>query len=230
MADALVEQQGPNYAIAKRLQRWRGAHRGGRRAPRSRSTSHRRRGPARSRGTKCSRPPTPGRAPLRHRDLRTGDDAGADGGAARTRPEPEPAEAPQAEALFSDGAAHGGLWTAAYEPRSALGLAALAGLPATVARPGADAARRDRDAARAERQHRRRGDPVPRRDRRRDPALEPLPRRRATSRSSPSCTLLTRCRRDRGLPPPAHPPRVPDASAGCATRSRCSARCRCRAP
>ena len=35
------------------------------------------------------------------------------------------------EQLFSDAAAHGGLWTAAYEPRSVLGLAALAGLPAT---------------------------------------------------------------------------------------------------
>ena len=34
--------------------------------------------------------------------------------------------------LFSDGAAHGGLWTAAYEPRSALVLAALAGLPASL--------------------------------------------------------------------------------------------------
>jgi hypothetical protein len=36
------------------------------------------------------------------------------------------------EELFSDGAAHGGLWTAAYEPRSALGIAALAGLPASL--------------------------------------------------------------------------------------------------
>jgi hypothetical protein len=34
------------------------------------------------------------------------------------------------ELMFSEGAAHGGLWTVAYEPRSALGLAALAGLPA----------------------------------------------------------------------------------------------------
>jgi hypothetical protein len=33
------------------------------------------------------------------------------------------------EQLFSDGAAHGGLWTAAYEARSALVLAAIAGLP-----------------------------------------------------------------------------------------------------
>ena len=40
------------------------------------------------------------------------------------------------EALFSDQAAHGGLWRAAYEPRSVLGLAALAGLPATLLRRG----------------------------------------------------------------------------------------------
>ena len=32
------------------------------------------------------------------------------------------------EALFSDGAVHGGLWRSAYEPRSVLGLAAVAGL------------------------------------------------------------------------------------------------------
>jgi len=38
------------------------------------------------------------------------------------------------EALFSDAAAHGGLWRAAYEPRSVLGIAALAGLPAAVRR------------------------------------------------------------------------------------------------
>ena len=34
--------------------------------------------------------------------------------------------------------------------------------------------------------------------------------------------MLTRRRRDGGLPSPAHPPRVPDAAAGCATRSRSS--------
>lgn len=32
------------------------------------------------------------------------------------------------EGLFSDGAAHGGLWRAAYDPRSVLGLAVVAGL------------------------------------------------------------------------------------------------------
>jgi len=41
-----------------------------------------------------------------------------------------PDDAPEhPEALFSDQAAHGGLWRAAYEPRSVLGVAAVAGLP-----------------------------------------------------------------------------------------------------
>jgi hypothetical protein len=33
--------------------------------------------------------------------------------------------------LFVSGAAHGGLWRAAYRPASVLGLAALIGLPTT---------------------------------------------------------------------------------------------------
>ncbi len=43
---------------------------------------------------------------------------------------PSPREDP--ETLFSDAAAHGGLWNAAYDPRSVLGIAALAGLPRTL--------------------------------------------------------------------------------------------------
>ncbi|MFE3228176.1 hypothetical protein [Nocardia sp. NPDC059228] len=44
-----------------------------------------------------------------------------------------PTPRPHPEALFSDQALHGGLWRAAYEPRSALGFAALLGM----LRPGA---------------------------------------------------------------------------------------------
>jgi hypothetical protein len=44
----------------------------------------------------------------------------------------EPVPRSDPESLFSDAAAHGGLWRAAYEARSALGLAALAGLPSTL--------------------------------------------------------------------------------------------------
>ena len=131
VADALVEQQGPNYAIAKRLQRWRGVA-------------------AAAAGRQVSfnvAPATWTRSVTKNKVL-----AAAYAGAghfgieifepATTRAlmaallvhdlNREPDAAPQAEALFSDGAAHGGLWTAAYEARSALGVAALAGLPATL--------------------------------------------------------------------------------------------------
>ena len=131
VADALVAQQGPNYAIAKRLQRWRGIL-------------------ARAEGTRVSfnvAPATWTRSVTRNRVL-----AAAYAGAghfgieifapATTRAlmaallvhdlHADPPAGRTPEQLFSDGAAHGGLWTAAYEPRSALGLAALAGLPATL--------------------------------------------------------------------------------------------------
>jgi hypothetical protein len=131
VADALVSQQGPNYAVAKRLQRWRGML-------------------ARAEGRRVSfnvAPATWTRSVTKNRVL-----AAAYAGAghfgieifapATTRAlmaallvhdlhTDPPAERPP-EQLFSDGAAHGGLWTAAYEPRSALGVAALAGLPATL--------------------------------------------------------------------------------------------------
>jgi hypothetical protein len=127
VADALVVQQGPNYAVAKRLQRWRGLH-------------------ASAEGQRVSfnlAPATWTRSVTKNRVL-----AAAYAGARHFGIEIfEPSttrvlmaamlvhdlhQAPTArrspEELFSEGAAHGGLWTAAYEPRSALGLAALAGL------------------------------------------------------------------------------------------------------
>jgi hypothetical protein len=39
------------------------------------------------------------------------------------------------EMLFSEGAAHGGLWRAAYQPRSVLGIAALTGLRTALRAP-----------------------------------------------------------------------------------------------
>jgi hypothetical protein len=131
VADALIEQQGPNYAIAKRLQRWRGLAAAGSGRQVSFNVA----------------PATWTRSVTKNKVL-----AAAYAGAglfgieifepATTRAlmaallvhdlNREPEGAPQAETLFSDGAAHGGLWTAAYEPRSALGIAALAGLPATL--------------------------------------------------------------------------------------------------
>ncbi len=125
--DSLVPQQGPNYALAKRLQRWRATV-------------------ARHDGATVSltvAPPTRTRSVVRNRAL-----AAAYAGAhlfgvevfepatSNTlmaallvhdlrRPRPAMAHPWQDEAYA---AAHGGLWRAAYAPRSALGLAALLGI------------------------------------------------------------------------------------------------------
>lgn len=131
LADGLVPQQGPNYAVAKRLQRWRAmdaAAAGGRVsfnvAPASwtRSvTKNRALGAAYAGahrfGVEIFAPETTRTlmAALLVHDLH-----------APAAPERHP------EALFADAAAHGGLWRAGYEPRSVLGVAAIAGLPRTV--------------------------------------------------------------------------------------------------
>ncbi len=127
--DSLVPQQGPNYALAKRVQRWRASE-------------------ARRAGATVSfavAPPTRTRSVVRNRAL-----AAAYAGAHRFGIEifepatsntlmaavlvhhlrrPRPAGAPvwQDEAFA---AAHGGLWRIAYRARSALGLAAVIGLAA----------------------------------------------------------------------------------------------------
>jgi hypothetical protein len=130
VCDGLVPQQGPNYALAKRLQRWRATV-------------------ARDEGATVSMnvaPPTRTRSVTKNRvlaaayagshrfglevfepatcrtlmaallvyDLHTG------GGPAQPHPWQEEAQA----------AAHGGLWRIAYAPRSALGLATLLGYAA----------------------------------------------------------------------------------------------------
>ncbi len=125
--DSLVAQQGPNYALAKRLQRWRAAV-------------------ARDAGTTVSMnvaPPTRTRSVVKNRAL-----AAAYAGAHRFGVEVfEPATSnvlmagllvrdlhtgggPRHEHPWQDEAAcavHGGLWRTGYAPRSALGLAALLG-------------------------------------------------------------------------------------------------------
>ena len=125
--DSLVPQQGPNYALAKRLQRWRATV-------------------ARDQGSVVSMniaPPTRTRSVVKNRAL-----AAAYAGAHRFGVEVfEPATSnvlmaamlvhdlhtgggPRHENPWQDeafAAAHGGLWRAAYSPRSALGLAALLG-------------------------------------------------------------------------------------------------------
>ena len=125
--DSLVPQQGPNYALAKRLQRWRAAV-------------------ARRDGATVSMnvaPPTRTRSVVKNRAL-----AAAYAGAHRFGVEVfEPATSnvlmaallvhdlhtgggPRHEHPWQDeafAAVHGGLWRAPYAPRSALGLAALLG-------------------------------------------------------------------------------------------------------
>jgi hypothetical protein len=126
ISDSLVAQQGPNYALAKRLQRWRAAV-------------------ARDTGTTVSMnvaPPTRTRSVVKNRAL-----AAAYAGAHRFGVEVfEPATAnvlmaallvhdlqtgaPVHEQPWQDeayAAVHGGLWRTPYAPRSALGLAALLG-------------------------------------------------------------------------------------------------------
>lgn len=126
ICDSLVPQQGPNYALAKRLQRWRATA-------------------ARAAGTTVSfkvAPPTRTRSVVKNRAL-----AAAYAGAHVFGVEVfEPATSNTLMAALlvhdlrqpraphehpwqdeADGAAHGGLWRAPYAPRSALGLAALLG-------------------------------------------------------------------------------------------------------
>jgi hypothetical protein len=127
ICDSLVAQQGPNYALAKRLQRWRAAV-------------------ARANGIPVSftvAPPTRTRSVVKNRAL-----AAAYAGAHVFGVEvfePSTSNALMAGLLVHDlhnplppqdhvwqeeahAAAHGGLWRTAYAPRSALGLAALIGL------------------------------------------------------------------------------------------------------
>jgi hypothetical protein len=126
VSDSLVAQQGPNYALAKRLQRWRAAT-------------------ARASGATVSMhvaPPTRTRSVVKNRAL-----AAAYAGAHRFGVEVfEPATSNVLMAALlvhdlcagvpaheqpwqdeADAAVHGGLWTTPYAPRSALGLAALLG-------------------------------------------------------------------------------------------------------
>ncbi len=129
ICDALVPQQGPNYALAKRLQRWRATT-------------------ARHEGSTVSMnvaPATRTRSVVKNKAL-----AAAYAGAHRFGVEVfDPATsntlmaallvhdlragaAPLAEPWQDEAnnAAHGGLWTSAYHPRSALGLAAVLGVGA----------------------------------------------------------------------------------------------------
>lgn len=127
ICDSLIPQQGPNYALAKRIQRWRATT-------------------ARQDGLRVSlnvAPSTRTRSVLKNKAL-----AAAYAGAHRFGVEvfdPSTSNTLMAALLVHDlragelaqhepwqdeahNAAHGGLWTAAYHPRSALGLAAVIGV------------------------------------------------------------------------------------------------------
>ena len=129
--DSLVPQQGPNYALAKRLQRWRAtvAARDGVTVSLNVAPPTRTRSVVKNRalasayagahrfGIEVFEPATSNTlmAALLVHDLRTA-----------ATPGPATDRAPWlAEA---DGAVHGGLWRTAYDPRSALGLAVVLGL------------------------------------------------------------------------------------------------------
>ncbi len=129
ICDSLVPQQGPNYALAKRVQRWR-------------ATTARREGFTVSMNVA---PATRTRSVLKNKAL-----AAAYAGAHRFGVEvfdPSTSNTLMAALLVHDlrafeaaqhepwqdeahNAAHGGLWTTAYHPRSALGLAAVIGIGA----------------------------------------------------------------------------------------------------
>jgi hypothetical protein len=136
ICDSLIPQQGPNYALAKRVQRWRATV-------------------ARADGAEVSlnvAPPTRTRSVTKNRIL-----AAAYQGAPRFGVEvfePGTTRTLMAALLVHDlhagssagdvppwqdearSAAHGGLWRIAYAPRSALGLGVLLGYPGAIAGAG----------------------------------------------------------------------------------------------
>ncbi len=130
VSDSLVPQQGPNYALAKRIQRWR-------------ATAGRRDGvvsfsvapPTRTRSVTSNRLLAAAYAGAHLFDVEVFAPATANRLMAvllvhqLRRPRPPAPAAWQDEAA---GAAHGGLWRTAYRPRTALGLAAVRGLGAAV--------------------------------------------------------------------------------------------------
>jgi hypothetical protein len=133
LCDALVVQQGPNYALAKRIQRWRATHArlGGHLVSVNVAPATRTRSVLRNRllaaayagaprfGLEVFDPSTSSTlmAALLVHDLRDPRSA--------ARPDVELAEPYR---LFTDAAVHGGMWRSAYAPRSVLGAAVLLGM------------------------------------------------------------------------------------------------------
>jgi hypothetical protein len=130
ICDSLVAQQGPNYALAKRVQRWR-------------ATVGRRDGvvafsvapPTRTRSVTSNRLLAAAYAGAHLFDVEVFEPATANTLMAvllvHQLRQPRPAGAPAwTDEAFA--AAHGGFWRNPYDPRSALPLAAVRGLPSAV--------------------------------------------------------------------------------------------------
>jgi hypothetical protein len=130
--DSLVAQQGPNYALAKRIQRWRASI-----ARRDGVVSFAVAPPSRTRSVLSNRLLAAAYAAAHLFDVEVFESATASKLMAvllvhqLRRPR---AAAPAAWHDETIAAAHGGLWRAAYRPRTALGLAAIRGLPAALRR------------------------------------------------------------------------------------------------
>ncbi|MDY7089010.1 MAG: hypothetical protein SYR96_28380, partial [Actinomycetota bacterium] len=124
--DSLVPQQGPNYALAKRIQRWRASV-----TRREGVVSFAVAPPTRTRSVTSNRLLAAAYAGAHLFDVEIFEPATANRLMALLlvhqlrKPRPAAPAAWQDEAVS---AAHGGLWTTAYRPRTALGLAAVRGL------------------------------------------------------------------------------------------------------
>ena len=130
IGDCLVPAQGPNYALAKRIQRWRAtsARRDGRQVSFHVAPSTRTRSVVKNRALAAAFAGAH-RFGVEVFDPDTSNTLMA--GAARPRPRRRTRQVDRAHAHpWQDeayAAVHGGLWRAPYEPRSALGLAAVLG-------------------------------------------------------------------------------------------------------
>ena len=132
VADVLVPQQGPNYTLAKRVQRWR--------ATVSQADGH-----AVSANVA---PATTTRSVTKNRLLAAAYAGASTFGVEVFAPETSrvlmaallvhdlrnPSDPAHPDDLFAHQAAHGGLWRVGYLPRSVLPLAALKGMPRTLRR------------------------------------------------------------------------------------------------
>lgn len=136
IADSLVLQQGPNYALAKRLQRWRAID--------SRAAG--------AFGVVHVAPPTRTASVVKNRVLAAAYEGASLFGVEIFEPatsralmaallvhdlrayEQDPPAAPCPEHEMTAAAAHGGLWRVAWEPRSALPFSVIKGTPAVLGR------------------------------------------------------------------------------------------------